>query len=55
MPTTPKGPAAQQGAQTDDGTLFGDEAPPETPTLHRDVFRWVQSLDLQHSLKNVRR
>lgn len=35
--------------------MFGYESPPETQTLHRDVFRWVQSLDLQHSLKNVRR
>jgi hypothetical protein len=51
MQTSPPA-AAQRG---DDGAMFGYESPPETPTLHRDVFRWVQSLDLQHSLKNVRR
>lgn len=35
--------------------LYGYIAPPGTITPHRDVLRWVQSLDLAHSLKDCRR
>jgi len=37
------------------GDMFGYIAPPGTITPHRDVLRWVQSLDLAHSLKDCRR
>eukprot|EP00191_Tetraselmis_sp_GSL018_P020265 CAMPEP_0177592424 /NCGR_PEP_ID=MMETSP0419_2-20121207/8554_1 /TAXON_ID=582737 /ORGANISM="Tetraselmis sp., Strain GSL018" /LENGTH=285 /DNA_ID=CAMNT_0019083293 /DNA_START=422 /DNA_END=1279 /DNA_ORIENTATION=- len=39
-----------QGADT-----FGYISPPGKITPHRDVLRWVQSLDLAHSLKDCRR
>jgi hypothetical protein len=41
--------------RVEDSTVFGYESPPDTPTLHRDVFKWVQGLDLSQSLKNCRR
>lgn len=38
-----------------DNTVFGYQAPPDTPALHRDVYKWIQSLDMSHALKNPRR
>lgn len=38
-----------------DTTVFGYTGTPDVPTLNRDIFKWVQGLDLSHSLKHVRR
>jgi len=47
---------AAVGVEADVGEdVFGYIAPPGTITPHRDVLRWVQSLDLAHSLKDCRR
>lgn len=44
-----------QRPRPEDTTTFGYESPPDTPALHRDVFKWVQGLDLSQALKNCRR
>lgn len=38
-----------------DTTTFGYQSPPELPALHRDVYKWLASLDMSHNIKNPKR
>jgi hypothetical protein len=48
-------PGSPSAAQAGTNDLFGYKPPELPPALHRDVFKFLHSLDMTHPLKDPRR